>query len=188
MRFTISSKNVYLFLIPVLLTSQSTLSQKTKQEVIIGNHTAVYDKEGMLLPWSSWDSAVHLEMQWYLNCPLTHGYPNFVWMTFMEGNYQPDKDRNDFIPATQNGMGIISYLKYYAAQSKKDARVLQFARYMGDYLVKESLTPDTGKYPRFTRSTGKRGVFPQPADAGVQRDRPYEIEPDGRTRRRSSNL
>ena len=27
---------------------------------------------------------------------------------------------------------------------------------MGDYLVKESVTPDTGVYPRFTRSTGIR--------------------------------
>ena len=55
------------------------------------------------------------------------------------------------IPATQNGMGIISYLKYYAYQGRKDARLLQMARYMGDYLVKEALTPDTGKWPRFSR-------------------------------------
>jgi hypothetical protein len=49
---------------------------------------------------------------------------------------------------------------------------------MGDYLVKESLTPDTGKYPRFTRSTGIREKFPQPPDSGTQDDKPYEIEPD----------
>jgi hypothetical protein len=49
---------------------------------------------------------------------------------------------------------------------------------MGDYLVKEALTPDSGKYPRFTRSTGWRAKFPQPEDCGSQGDGPYEIEPD----------
>jgi len=49
---------------------------------------------------------------------------------------------------------------------------------LGDYLVREALTPDTGKYPAFTRSTGKRAQFPQPADCGSQSDRAYEIQPD----------
>jgi hypothetical protein len=40
------------------------------------------------------------------------------------------------------------------------------------------LTPDSGPYPKFTRSTGKRDQFPQQADCGAQADRPYEIEPD----------
>ena len=44
--------------------------------------------------------------------------------------------------------------------------------------VNEALTPDSGQYPRFTRSTGTRAGFPQPADCGSQGDRPYEIEPD----------
>ena len=57
---------------------------------MIGNHKAIYDNKGMLLPWTSWQNAVNLEMQWYLHCPVTHGYPNFVWITFMDGNYQPD--------------------------------------------------------------------------------------------------
>ena len=144
----------------------------------LGSHTAIYDSKGILQPWTSWQNAIDREMNWYLQCPIEHGYPKFIWMTFMDGKYDPIELRHDSIPAMQNGMGIISYLKYYSARGKKDARVLRFARYMGDYLVTESLTPDTGKYPRFTRSTGKRGMFPQPADAGVQRDRPYEIEPD----------
>src|ERR1017187_3011545 len=78
----------------------------------------------------------------------------------------------------QNGMGIISYLKYYGWKNKSMPEVLQFARYMGDYLVKESLTPDTGKYPRFSRSTGWRDQIPLKPDCGSQADRPYEIEPD----------
>jgi hypothetical protein len=117
-------------------------------------------------------------MQWYLQCPITHGYPNFVWMTFMDGHYQPDPRRSDFIPATQNGMGIISYLKYYAYDQRRNKKVLEWAKYMGDYLIDNANTPDSGRYPRFTRSTGIAGKFPQPADCGTQGDRPFEIEPD----------
>ncbi len=148
------------------------------QSIGIGNHSAVYSSEGMLLPWTSWTDALTREMNWYFACPLEHGYPRFVVMTFMDGNYQAIEKRPDFIPAMQNGMGIISYLKYFAWTSKNNPQTLEFAKLMGDYLVKESLTPDTGKYPRFTRSTGRRESFPQPADSGCQADQPYEVEPD----------
>ena len=162
---------LYAFLIAVVLAT-AACSQ------IIGNHEAVYDSRGTLLPWTPWSDAIEREMKWYLNCPLENGYPRLVVMTFMDGDYNPIVKRDDFIPAMQNGMGIISYLKYYAWKGKKNSRVLEFARAMGDYLVKESLTPDTGKYPRFTRSTGWRARFPQPPDSGCQADRPYEVEPD----------
>jgi len=99
-------------------------------------------------------------------------------MTFMDGNYEAVAKRQDFIPAMQNGMGIISYLKYDDWTSRKNPKTLDFARLMGDYLVKESLTPDTGKYPRFTRSTGIREKFPQPPDSGCQADKPYDVQPD----------
>jgi len=145
---------------------------------VIGNHRAIYDSKGMLLPWTSWRDALAREMNWYLQCPVESGYPRFVYLTFMQGDYQPVAARRDFIPSMQNGMGIISYLKYYAWSGKKNAKILEFARYMGDYLVKESLTPDTGKFAQFTRSTGKRAQFPQPADCGTQADKPFEIEPD----------
>jgi len=144
----------------------------------IGNHRGVYDSKGMLAPWTPWSDALNREMNWYLACPIENGYPRFVYMTFMDGDYHAIAKRVDTIPAMQNGVGIISYLKYYAWSGKKNPKILEFARYMGDYLVKESLTPDTGKYPRFTRSTGMRGKFPQPPDAGTQADKPYEIEPD----------
>jgi hypothetical protein len=49
---------------------------------------------------------------------------------------------------------------------------------MGDYLITESLTPPFGKYPAFTRSTGRRDQFPLAEDSGSQSDGPYEIEPD----------
>jgi hypothetical protein len=144
----------------------------------LGNHPAVYDEHGILLPWTPWRDAIQREVNWYLKCPLEHGYPRFVYTTFMDGNYEPLAKNATFIPATQDSMGIISYLKYYAWQKKKDPRVLQIARFLGDYLVKEANTPDKGKYPRFTRSTGWRGKFPQPPDCGSQEDKPYEIQPD----------
>ena len=160
--------------------SDESGSQESREETAptIGNHKAVYDPEGVLCPWTSWRDALEREVNLYLKCPVEHGYPRFVYMTFMDGNYRPIANRPSFIPATQNGMGIISYLKYYAYKEKKDDRFLQMARYMGDYLVKEALTPDNGKYPRFSRSTGWREKFPQPPDCGSQDDKPYEIQPD----------
>ena len=161
------------------LLSAAAIAQSNKgHDVIIGNHAAIYDNNGMLLPWTSWKDAIAREMQWYLNCPITHGYPNFVWMTFMDGNYQPDPRRSDFIPAMQNGMGILSYLKYYVYDSRRNKKVLEWAKYMGDYLINESNTPNTGRYPKFTRSTGISARFPQPPDGGTQGDKPFEIEPD----------
>lgn len=145
---------------------------------VIGNHPAVYDERGMLQPWTSWGDAIEREVDWYNRCPVERGYPRFVYTTFMDGNYRSITNLPSFIPATQDGMGIISYLKYYAYKGKKDPRSLQMARYLGDYLVKDANTPDTGKYPRFSRSTGWEGKFPQPPDCGSQGDKPYEIEPD----------
>ena len=144
----------------------------------IGNHPAVHDERGILLPWTSWRDALEREVNWYLHCPWTNGYPRFVAMTFMDGGYNPRQDRPDCIPAMQNGMGIISYLKYYAWSGRKNPKLLDIARAMGDFLVKENLTPNEGKYPRFPRSTGRRFQFPQPPDCGSQADQPYEIQPD----------
>jgi hypothetical protein len=144
----------------------------------IGNHPAVYDERGILQPWTCWSNALAREVSWYLKCPWTNGYPRFVVMTFMDGSYHPRQDRPDCIPAMQNGMGIISYLKYYAWSGRRDPKLLEVARSMGEFLVKENLTPDDGKYPRFPRSTGLRFQFPQPPDCGSQADQPYEIEPD----------
>ena len=144
----------------------------------ISNHAAVRDAHGILQPWTPWRDAIRREVDWYLKCPVEHGYPRFVYTTFLDGNYEPIDKRPSFIPATQNGTGILSYLKYYRFTGSENHKLLAMARSMGDYLVKESNTPDEGKYPRFTRSTGWRARFPQPPDAGSQDDRPYEIQPD----------
>jgi hypothetical protein len=166
------------FTLPLLLSVVPCPSGLSAPASIIGNHPAVYDGRGLLQPWTPWGDAIDREVNWYSKCPVEHGYPRFIYLTFMDGNYQAIANRRSLIPATQNGMGIISYLKYYDYKGKQDPRPLQMARHMGDYLVKEAITPDTGKYPRFSRSTGWQEKFPQRPDCGSQGDKPYEIEPD----------
>jgi hypothetical protein len=167
----------FLFLGVLPFLSFLLLSQNAAP-VRIATHEARFDARGHLLPWTSWNTALDREMRFYQQCPADHGYPRFVSVTFLNGDWTQQADRNDTIPATQDGMGIISYLKFHELRGKRDSAYLNTARAMGDYLVKEALTPDSGKYPRFPRSTGKRGNFPQPADCGSQADHQYEIEPD----------
>jgi hypothetical protein len=146
--------------------------------VVIAGHRARFDGQGRLQPWTSWNEALDLEMDFYQRCPADHGYPRFVLATFLDGGWTPMAGRTDTIPATQNGMGIVSYLKFHELRGRQNPGFLRTARSMGDYLVRESLTPGSGRYPAFTRSTGQRDQFPLAPDAGSQADRPYEIEPD----------
>jgi len=146
--------------------------------VIIAGHTACFDDAGRLAPWTPWMRALDLEMQFYRRCPADHGYPRFVCESFLDADWVPYPDRTDLIPATQNGMGILSYLKFHALRGARDPWFMAAARSMGDYLVDEAMTPDSGAYPAFNRSTGTRGQFPQHPDSGSQGDRPFEIEPD----------
>jgi hypothetical protein len=151
---------------------------QTHQPVTIAGHEARFDAQGRLRPWTSWNEALDLEMNFYQQCPSDRGYPRFVLATFLDGQWTPIPERLDTIPATQNGMGILSYLKFHELRGSQDSRFLRTACAMGDYLVREALTPASGRYPSFTRSTGKRDQFPLAADCGSQSDRPHEIEPD----------
>ena len=144
----------------------------------IAGHAIRYDASGQLMPWTSWTAALDREMNFYQHCPLDHGYPRFACETFLDAGWTPSTERTDIIPSTQNGMGILSYLKFHGMRGEQQPAWLATARLLGDYLLKEALTPDSGKYPAFTRSTGKRAQFPQPADCGSQSDRPYEVQPD----------
>ncbi|MBI4556255.1 MAG: hypothetical protein HY706_01610 [Candidatus Hydrogenedentes bacterium] len=138
----------------------------------VGFHAAQYDADGKLIPWTAWRDAIDREMNWYLKCPVNeHGYPIFVFVTHMTDNYTPYK--NDIIPCTQDGMGIISYLKYWEYTGRSNPKVLEWAKKMGDYLVRETLTPDFGVYPRFTRSTGIVTEFPLKQSS--QGDAPFGI-------------
>jgi hypothetical protein len=145
---------------------------------LIAGHVARRDAAGRLLPWMAWSGALELEMQHYRGAPTEHGYPRFVTETFLLSDWTPDPARRDTIPATQNGLGILSYLAWYDYTARRDAGALATARAMGDYLLREALTPDAGSYPRFPRSTGTRGQFPLAADTGSQADHPFEVEPD----------
>jgi hypothetical protein len=147
-------------------------------DAVIAGHAAVFDGNGRLLPWTAWTTALDLEMKFYQLCPLDHGYPRFACETFLDGEWTPSTTRSDTIPSTQNGMGIISYLKYYASLGGAHRAYLGTAKLMGDYLLEQALTPNSGEYPTFTRSTGKRAQFPQPPDCGSQADHPFEIQPD----------
>jgi hypothetical protein len=117
-------------------------------------------------------------MDWYLNCPIGEkDYPIFMYTTFMDENYHPY--RTDFIPCTQLGMGIISYIKYFYYSGRADPKVLKWARLMGDFLVKETLTPDNGVYPRFTRSTGHHTDLPiEGSSQGDEKYGNHVVEPD----------
>ena len=148
------------------------------EPLLIAGHVAQFDAAGKLLPWIDWPTALERELSFYREAPEDHGYPRFVTETFLETDWTPDPARHDTIPATQNGMGIISYLKLYARSDAHAESELATARAMGNYLLHEALTPETGSYPRFTRSTGTRGQFPLASDSGSQSDEPYEIEPD----------
>ncbi|MBI5091081.1 MAG: hypothetical protein HZB26_01395 [Candidatus Hydrogenedentes bacterium] len=145
---------------------------------VIGFHDATYDASGKLVPWTSMGNAVDLEMEFYLRCPLdAHGYPVFAFTTFMDGEYKVS--RMDTIPCTQNGMGILSYLKYWEHKGRTNPKVLDWAKKMGDYLVNETLTPNRGAWPRFTRSTGFYMDFPLfRASQGDVRYGKNVIEPD----------
>jgi len=168
----------YLLAIAALVTFAPAVSNPTSKPEMIAGHVARRDAQGNLLPWISWRTAIDREMRFYQSARADHGYPIFVTTTFVDGEWQPTPERSDTIPATQNAMGILSYLKYDAYRGGHEAKTLAIAQQMGDYLLKESLTSDTGKYPRFPHSTGKRDQFPLRSDSGSQADHPYEIEPD----------
>jgi hypothetical protein len=66
-----------------------------------------------------------------MNCPLGRdGYPVYVYNTFMDGNCT--SDGYVIISGMQNGMGIISYLKWWEYTGRTNNRVLEFAKLMGD--------------------------------------------------------
>ncbi len=154
------------------------MSSAPNDPVIIAGHEARFDREGRLEPWISWREALAREMKFYQSCPSDHGYPRFAYVTFLDADWKPHADRTDTIPATQSGMGIISYLKYAAWRPESTDFCFTAACGLGNYLVREANTPAAGRYPLFTRSTGKRDRFPLPPDCGSQGDRPFEIEPD----------
>ena len=132
----------------------------TVPQDLIAGHTVRLDAEGRLRPWTSWNVALDLEMNFYQQCPWDHGYPRFVLATFLDGNWTAAADRTDTIPATQNGMGIVSYLKFYELRGKRDPGYLATARAMGEVESLEALGIDPIHYLIVPRVIGMSlGVF-----------------------------
>ena len=98
---------------------------RSPEQAVIAGHVARYDAQGRLLPWTSWNVALDREMHFYQQCPADHGYPQFISATILDGDCVPVPERTDTIPATQNGMGIISYLKFYELRGRRDPRLLR---------------------------------------------------------------
>jgi hypothetical protein len=144
----------------------------------IGFHEAVFDKNGKLSPQITWEQAMKTEMNWYYHCPIgKSGYPVYFYSTFLDEIYQPYK--NEIIPCTQLGMGILSYLKYWEYTGKKDSLAYKYAVWMGQFLAKEASTTNTGLYPEFPRSTGNHEQLPiTKSSQGDQKYGDQVIEPD----------
>jgi len=169
-------KEIFLsILVAVLLLNNCTPRNLPEK---IGFHTAIYDHQGKLQPWTTWEEALKKEMSWYYHAPIgKSGYPVYFYATFIDSAYKPYK--TDLIPCTQLGMGILSYLKYWEYTEKLDSLPLNYAISMGEFLVKEASTPDHGSYPNFPRSTGNHEEIP--LTKGSQGDAKYGdqvIEPD----------
>ena len=90
------------------------------QPLIIAGHMATFDALGQLRPWAPWNDVLDREMSFYQGCPAERGYPRFVLATFLDGDWTPIPDRTDSIPATQNVMGILSYLKFHELRGMRD--------------------------------------------------------------------
>lgn len=176
-RFPIQG-NLAAWLTLAVLAQGAGHAETTPAAERIAFHDARYDAQGRLEPWKPWPELLKLEMEWYLNCPAGQkGYPVYFYTTFMDDLYVPYK--TDFIPSTQLGMGIISYVKYWNYIGHSDDRVLKQAVAMGDFLLQECLTADEGKYPRFPRSTGEHTALPiQTSSQGDIKYGPNIIQPD----------
>ncbi len=169
------------FGVALLLLIISLVLKNGKKEInpkIIGFHQALYDRKGKLLPQTTWEAALKSEMKWYYNAPIgKSGYPVYFYATFIDSAYKPYK--NELIPCTQLGMGILSYLKYWEYTGKGDSTALKYAVRMGEFLIKEASTLNVGLYPLFPRSTGNHEEIPLTRSS--QGDAKYGdqvIEPD----------
>ena len=93
---------------------------------------------------------------------MDHGYPLFVlWRHFWTPIGRPFPTARTPSPRLRTAWALLSYLKYYELRARREPAHLQTARFMGDYLVRESLTPNFPENIRaFTRSTGRRDQFP----------------------------
>jgi hypothetical protein len=71
----------------------------------------------------------------------------------------------EIIPAMQNGMGILSYLKYYRLTNQTEPQYLATAKLMAEYLISEANTANVGPWANTTRSSGFNWQWPLTASS-----------------------
>ena len=85
-----------------------------------------------------------------------------MYSTFVDGDYKIIvPDGLQVIAAMQDGMAIISYVKYYELTNRTSTSTLALANQVGHYLVQYTLTQPVGPYANVTRSSGWANQFPQ---------------------------
>ena len=144
----------------------------------IAGQPATFDAKGHLMPWISLETAIDREMQFYETAPRDHGYPIFVTTTFLDGTWKPIAGRDDSIPATQNGMGIISYLKFYAWRGKQRSAHSRHRKIHGrlpDHRRSHSRCRCISALHAFDRETNTVSTI---GKRRIAKRHPYEIEPD----------
>jgi hypothetical protein len=160
-------RTIFIILFVVIMIPLLILSRMLKHRHVhiekpigkIGFHEARSDQNGLLLPWTSWEDALKREMNWYYKAPIGKlGFPVYFYSTFIGDDYKPYK--NEIIPCTQLGMGILSYLKYWEYNGKSDSLPLKYAVRMGEFLADLASTPNAGIYSNFPRSTGNHDTIP----------------------------
>lgn len=168
-------KFICLLLLCLSLFSASIAQQSSTP---IGFYNGTFDSSGNILPHVAPLRAASLLVRFYQTaCPLgRHGYPVFVTSTFLDADCR-DRDNPQIIPGTHLGMGILSFLQYAqllraVSGSPLSAPIadlnppalLNFsvsaALSMADYLLRQSLTPQTGVFAGIPRSSGINLDFP----------------------------
>ena len=149
------------------LTALAALAPLACNVSTLGFYVAACDSAGNLLPPpGGLQRAVDLSVAYYarspLDLPLSHGFPSFVFATFMDGLYIPTS--LDIIAGMQDGMGILGYVKLAAraraGRGGNATAALEAAVFLGDYLVRFANSPSFGAWPNVTRSTGVNIEWP----------------------------
>lgn len=138
-------------------------------QAVVGFHNASLDADGNLLPPAFFNHSVQRAMDasvaYYASAPpasFSHGFPPWVWSTFTNGNYTPTS--TDIVAAMSDGLGILSYVKYFhraaAGRGGNATAAMQGARWLADYLIAFAATWPVGAWPSVARSTGVNSEWP----------------------------
>jgi hypothetical protein len=160
-------------------------------DTTVGFYKLQCDAHGNIVsPWASVAAALDAEMAWYARSPpAQYGLPTWMYSTFVDGNYSIElpqvpycvraclypsvawshspnlhsrRQGLEVIAAMQDGMAIISYLKYWQRMgARADDVTLRLATQVGDFLLTQALTAPVGVYNNVTRSSGFSFEWPE---------------------------